>query len=39
MKWIEEKKSVKPEFPKNWKVIPENFWLAGKQKDYQLIFK
>jgi 2',3'-cyclic-nucleotide 2'-phosphodiesterase/3'-nucleotidase len=39
MKWIEEKKSVKPEFPNNWKVIPEIFWLAGKQKDYQLIFK
>ena len=23
----------------NWKIIPENFWKYGKQKDYQLLFK
>ncbi len=39
MKWIEEKKTVEPRLLGNWKVIPENFWQAGKQKDYQLIFK
>ncbi|BDQ03338.1 bifunctional UDP-sugar hydrolase/5'-nucleotidase [Ignavibacterium sp.] len=38
MKWIEEKKSVEPKLLGNWKVVPENFWQAGKQKDYILIF-
>jgi 2',3'-cyclic-nucleotide 2'-phosphodiesterase / 3'-nucleotidase len=39
MKWIEEQKTVAPRLLNNWKVVPENFWLAGKQKDYQLLFK
>uniref|UniRef100_A0A7V2ZMM8 Bifunctional metallophosphatase/5'-nucleotidase n=1 Tax=Ignavibacterium album TaxID=591197 RepID=A0A7V2ZMM8_9BACT len=39
MKWIEEKKVVEPRLLGNWKVIPENYWQAGKQKDYQLIFR
>ncbi|MFN3694640.1 MAG: 5'-nucleotidase C-terminal domain-containing protein, partial [Ignavibacterium sp.] len=39
MKWIEEKKSVKPKLLGNWKVIPENYWQSGKQKDYQILFK
>ncbi|MCX8104310.1 MAG: 5'-nucleotidase C-terminal domain-containing protein, partial [Ignavibacterium album] len=39
MKWIEEKKVVEPRLLGNWKVIPENYWHAGKQKDYQLIFR
>lgn len=39
MKWIEEKKTVEPKLLGNWKIIPENYWQAGKQKDYQLIFK
>ncbi|MCL6493960.1 MAG: bifunctional metallophosphatase/5'-nucleotidase [Ignavibacterium sp.] len=39
MKWIEEKKSVEPKLLGNWKVVPENFWLSGKQKDYKLLFK
>lgn len=39
MKWIEEKKSVEPKLLGNWKVVPENFWLSAKQKDYQLLFK
>lgn len=39
MKWIEEKKSVEPKPLGNWKVVPENFWQKGKQKDYQLLFK
>lgn len=38
MKWIEEKKSVEPKLLGNWKVIPEDYWQAGKQKDYQLLF-
>lgn len=39
MKWIEEKKVVEPKLLGNWKVIPEKYWQAGKQKDYQLIFR
>ncbi len=39
MKWIEEKKSVEPKLLGNWKVVPEDYWKAGKEKDYQLLFK
>ncbi len=39
MKWIEDKQVVTPVLLNNWKVIPENFWQAGKQKDYQVLFK
>lgn len=39
MKWIEEKKSVKPKLLGNWKVIPEDYWQSGKQKDFKLLFK
>ncbi len=39
MKWIEKEKIVTPKLIGNWKVEPENFWQAGKQKDYQLLFK
>jgi len=38
MKWIEEQKIVEPKLLNNWKVVPENYWQAGKQKDYQLLF-
>jgi 2',3'-cyclic-nucleotide 2'-phosphodiesterase/3'-nucleotidase len=38
MKWIKEKKSVAPAIIGNWKVVPENWWEKGKQKDYGLIF-
>lgn len=39
MKWIENKKSVEPKLLGNWKIVPENYWQSGKQKDYQLLFK
>lgn len=39
MKWIEKEKLVSPKLIGNWKVVPENYWQAGKQKDYQLLFK
>jgi len=39
MKWIENKQTVEPKLLNNWKVVPENFWQAGKQKDYQILFK
>lgn len=38
MKWIEEQKTVEPKLLNNWKVVPENYWQAGKQKDYQILF-
>jgi len=39
MKWIEKEKIITPKLIGNWKIIPENFWQAGKQKDYQILFK
>jgi 2',3'-cyclic-nucleotide 2'-phosphodiesterase/3'-nucleotidase len=39
MKWIEKKKSVTPEALGNWKVIPENWWKKGKEKDYKILFE
>jgi len=36
--WIEKKKVLTPEIIGNWKVVPENYWKAGKQKDYQILF-
>ncbi|MBE0538521.1 MAG: bifunctional metallophosphatase/5'-nucleotidase [Ignavibacterium sp.] len=39
MKWIEKEKIVTPKLLGNWKVVPEDYWKAGKEKDYQLLFK
>ncbi|GAB4297712.1 MAG: bifunctional metallophosphatase/5'-nucleotidase [Ignavibacteriaceae bacterium] len=38
MKWIEQNKSVNPQIQTNWKVIPYDWWLKGKIKDYKLLF-
>ena len=38
MKWIEKEKNVTPKLNGNWKVVPEDYWKAGKEKDYQLLF-
>ena len=38
MKWIEKKKTVTPEALNNWKVIPENWWKLGEEKDYPVLF-
>jgi len=38
MKWIEQQKVVEPKLLNNWKIIPENYRQAGKQKDYLLLF-
>ncbi|MFZ1279785.1 MAG: bifunctional UDP-sugar hydrolase/5'-nucleotidase, partial [Ignavibacteriaceae bacterium] len=38
MKWIEEEKIVEPKLLNNWRVVPENFWQTGKQKDHQILF-
>ena len=38
MRWIEEKKVINPEIISNWKVVPEDWWKKGREKDYQLLF-
>lgn len=38
MKWIEKNKTVSPKAAGNWKVVPEDWWTKGKEKDYQIIF-
>jgi len=37
-KWIEEKKTINPEIISTWKVIPEDWWENGREKDYKLLF-
>jgi len=39
MKWIEKEKLVTPKLIGNWKVVPDDYWQAGKEKDYQILFK
>ncbi|MBU1013991.1 MAG: bifunctional metallophosphatase/5'-nucleotidase [Bacteroidetes bacterium] len=39
MKWIEKEKIVSPKASGNWSVIPNEWWLKGKEKDMKLIFK
>ncbi len=39
MKWIEKKKTISPKAIGNWKVIPESWWVKGKEKDYKLLYK
>lgn len=39
MKWIEKEKIVSPTLIGNWKVIPEDYWESGKEKDYQIFFR
>lgn len=39
MKWIEKNKTVNPKAAGNWKVIPEQWWAKGKEKDYKIIFE
>lgn len=38
MKWIEQQGSVSPKLLNNWKVIPEDWWIKGKEKDYKILF-
>lgn len=39
MKWIEKEKIVTPKLIGNWEVVPENYWQAGKEKDFLILFK
>lgn len=38
MKWIEKNKTIEPKSFGNWKVIPEDWYKAGKEKDMALMF-
>ncbi|MHB1685887.1 MAG: bifunctional metallophosphatase/5'-nucleotidase [Ignavibacteriaceae bacterium] len=38
MKWIEKKKTVTPVVFNNWKIIPKDWWIKGKEKDYNILF-
>jgi 2',3'-cyclic-nucleotide 2'-phosphodiesterase/3'-nucleotidase len=38
MKWIEKQSKVTPPLFNNWKVVPENWWRKGKEKDYKILF-
>jgi 2',3'-cyclic-nucleotide 2'-phosphodiesterase/3'-nucleotidase len=39
MKWIEKEKTITPKLIGNWKIVPEDYWKAGKEKDYNFLFK
>ena len=38
MKWIEKNKIITPVSLNNWEVLPKDWWLKGKEKDYKIIF-
>lgn len=37
--YIKAKKTVTPECRNDWKVVPENWFKAGKETDYKLLYK
>lgn len=39
MKWIEKEKIVSPKALGNWSVIPNDWWLKGKDKDMKFMFR
>jgi 2',3'-cyclic-nucleotide 2'-phosphodiesterase/3'-nucleotidase len=39
MKWIEKQKTVDVKSDFNWKVIPEDYWQKGKERDFNLLIK
>ncbi|MCQ2973347.1 MAG: bifunctional metallophosphatase/5'-nucleotidase [Bacteroidales bacterium] len=38
MRHIEEMKVVSPHAKGNWKAIPQEFWIRGRKKDYQIMY-
>lgn len=38
MKHIEEKHVVSPRASGNWKAVPQDFWIRGRKKDYQIMY-
>lgn len=38
MQHIEQKHIVSPKASGNWKAVPQEFWIRGRKKDYQLMY-
>ncbi|HLP71712.1 MAG TPA: bifunctional UDP-sugar hydrolase/5'-nucleotidase [Bacteroidales bacterium] len=38
LKYIESQGNIKPQSPKNWKIVPETWAKAAAQRDYALLF-
>ena len=38
MRWIEKKKKITPKIISNWKVVPQNYWEIGKERDYKILY-
>jgi len=38
MRWIEKEKIISPKLLRNWEIVPNEWWIKGKEKDYELIF-
>ena len=38
MRTIEHKKIVSPKASGNWKAVPQDFWIKGRKKDYQILY-
>lgn len=36
--WLEQQQIIRPHLLNNWKVVPENFWKEGKERDSILLF-
>ena len=38
MQWIKDKKIITPHIIGNWKIVPEEWWKKGKERDYEFLF-
>lgn len=38
MRNIEEKQIISPKASGNWKAVPQEFWIKGRKKDYQVMY-
>jgi 2',3'-cyclic-nucleotide 2'-phosphodiesterase / 3'-nucleotidase len=38
MTWIEEKKNITPQIISKWNVVPEEWWIKGREKDHKVLF-
>ncbi len=38
MQWIKDKKIITPHIIGNWKIVPEEWWEKGKERDYEILF-
>jgi 2',3'-cyclic-nucleotide 2'-phosphodiesterase/3'-nucleotidase len=38
MQWIKDKKIITPLIIGNWKIVPEEWWKKGRERDYEILF-